>query len=136
MDEDDAHMFGKECCTVCDQGFFIKINEFLNEYNEDWQKEVLLYLVNKDYRHYHNEDMPEWEMDNHRRLLYNIQEKDPTEDMFDFPLFEEDDVTNKQSMRRGSNDDSLIENILDMMFDRDEDFNDDEDGIGSILSKD
>lgn len=28
------------------------------------------------------------------------------------------------------------DDILDMMFDRDEDFNDDDDGIGSILSRD
>ena len=74
--------------------------------------------------------MPELEVEELKRDLYQIKGFDDNDSLppFDFP----DEVGD---VRRHKKKSSLREDILDMMFDRDEDFNDDDDGICGFLSK-
>lgn len=131
MNDEQAYEFGCFFTDLCDDdSWFTSINLFLKKYHEDWQKELYLYLAQKDYKHYSKNDMPELEVEEFKRELYQIKGFDDNDSLppFDFP----DEVGD---IRRHKKRLSLREDILDMMFDRDEDFNDDDDGIGGFLSK-
>lgn len=131
MDDEQAYQFGSFFIYISDEdSWFTSIIHFLNEYHEDWQKELYLYLALKDYKHYRKNDMPELEVDELKKELYQIKSFDDNDRIppFDFP--DEVDDTRRHKKRTSSRDE-----LLDMMFDRDEDFNDDDDGIGGILSK-
>ena len=70
MDEDLAYSFGECCSDVCANGSWWMTSNYLNEYHEDWQKELFLYLANKDYKHYKKCDMPEDELNELRHEIY------------------------------------------------------------------
>ena len=71
MDDDQAYQFGSFFIDLCDDdSWFTSIIHFLNEYHEDWQKELYLYLALKDYKHYHKNDMTELEVDELKKELY------------------------------------------------------------------
>ena len=50
MDDEQAYQFGSFFIDISDEdSWFTSLIHFLNEYHEDWQKELYLYLVLKDY---------------------------------------------------------------------------------------
>ena len=71
MNDICARRFGnyytETCCNDC---WWTSINEFIKKYHEDWQKELYLYLTNKDYKKRFVCDMPSHMTDMMRDALY------------------------------------------------------------------
>lgn len=65
LNQDQAHLFAKFLTDVCGGGTWWDTSKYLNQYHEDWQKEFYLYLANKDYKHY-----TEQELNDLRREIY------------------------------------------------------------------
>lgn len=45
MDNSDAYNFGKFCTEACGFGYWVYIDDYLKQYNEDWEKEFYLHLI-------------------------------------------------------------------------------------------
>lgn len=45
MDSSEAQYFGDFCTEACDQDYEVNIDNYLKQYNEDWQKEFYLHLI-------------------------------------------------------------------------------------------
>lgn len=134
MNKDDAYSFGN-CCSkisVDNSWFEPDTNEFLKDYHEDWQKEFYLYLANKDHKKRYRRDMPSFVVELLRNAVYNKEKPSKhisdeiNECIIDYP----DEPVKRTTKPNRS------KSIIDIMFDRDEDFNDDDEGIGGILSRD
>ena len=135
MNKDDAYSFGNCCSKISvDNSWFEPFsNEFLKDYHEDWQKEFYLYLANKDHKKRYRQYMSSYVFDMLRDALYNKVKlsKHISDEMNEYFLDCSDELDNRTTNHQNSK-----KSILDIMFDRDDDFNDDDDGIGSILSRD
>lgn len=66
----EAHCFGDFCSDAADQGYWLSIEEFVERFHEDWQKNYYIDLVLRDYEQEHHFPMPESDLELLRGKLF------------------------------------------------------------------
>ena len=70
MDSSEAYCFGDFCTEACDQGYEVYIDDYLKQYNEDWQKEFYLHLICKEFEEENKGRMPEILLDDLKKKIF------------------------------------------------------------------
>ena len=70
QNKSEAFCFGDFCSTAADQGFFLCIEDFIDRFHEDWQKDFYIDLVRKQFEQENHYPMPESDYKLYQRELY------------------------------------------------------------------
>lgn len=59
QDKTEAFCFGDFCSEASNQGYWLNLEEFVERFHEDWQKDFYIDLVRQEYEQVHHSPMPE-----------------------------------------------------------------------------
>ena len=70
QDKTEAFCFGDFCSDAADQGYWLCLEDFIERFHENWQKEFYIDLIRQEYEQEHRSSLPESDLEILKSKLY------------------------------------------------------------------